>query len=173
MKHDALLARLRDIHGLDPIGAWPPGIGWWLLAAGILLLAALLFWLIRDLYRYPWGSWRRDARDRLVALRRRLARQPARGSAEQLSELMRRIAMARFKRDDCASLSGDAWLDWLEQHDPIGFPWATHAKLLTRLPYAPDDGKEGDEAGKRATLRLLIDAGLRWTAGKPRKSGHV
>ncbi len=171
MKHQELLRQLRDIHGIDPVGWWPPAIGWWLLALGAATAVGLLFWLARDLYRYPWGSWRRDARDRLIRLRRQLKTRPPRETAAELSELMRRIAMARFEREDCASLTGDDWLQWLERHDPIGFPWATHGRPMTRLPYAPGSGKTTDDNAARAGLKLLLDAALRWSAAKADKKG--
>ncbi len=170
MKHEELLRQLRDIHGIDPVGWWPPAIGWWLLVLGVLVAVGLLAWLIRDLYRYPWGSWRRDARDRLIRLRRGLKTHPPRDTAATLSELMRRIAMARFEREDCASLTGDEWLEWLERHDPVGFPWATHGQPMTRLPYAPEP-KQDEASAARASLRLLLDAALRWPAAKRDKSG--
>jgi hypothetical protein len=76
--------------------------------------------------------------------------------AGELSELLRRIAMARFGRRDCAGLSGEAWLDWLSEKDPSGFDWATQGQVLLRLPYAP----EGDAEDAKA-VRVLIDAALR------------
>ena len=38
---------LRDIHLPEPVGWWPPAIGWWLLPVCVLGLIVLLIWLIR------------------------------------------------------------------------------------------------------------------------------
>jgi hypothetical protein len=150
------MAQLRDIRGLDAIPWWPPAPGWWLALAGALLLMLLLIWSIRHLLRFPPGGWRNEARQRLRALRRALRETPTKEIAGELSELLRRIAMARFGRRDCAGLSGEDWLEWLREKDPSGFDWATRGRVLLRLPYAP----EGDAEDAKA-VRALIDAALR------------
>jgi hypothetical protein len=150
------VAQLRDIRGLDAIPWWPPAPGWWLALAGALLLLLLTIVTIRHFLRFPPGGWRSDARRRLRTLRRALRDTPTKEVAGELSELLRRIGMARFGRRDCAGLSGAAWLDWLSEKDPSGFDWATQGQVLLRLPYAP----EGDAEDAKA-VRVLIDATLR------------
>ncbi|HHC71500.1 MAG TPA: DUF4381 domain-containing protein [Thiotrichales bacterium] len=159
MNSGSLIARMRDIHGIDPVSAWPPGWGWWLLA--LLALAALLALLlfVRDLIRYPRGSWQRDARHRLQRLRRQAPRLASHEIAGELSELLRRIAIARLGRKEAAGLSGEAWLAWLEENDPRGFPWRARGVCLLTLPYAP----AGDDCAERGTLTELIGALQAWT----------
>jgi hypothetical protein len=84
--------------------------------------------------------------------------------AGELSELMRRIAMARFGRPACAGLSGEEWLEWLARNDPAGFDWSGRAHLMLELPYAPP-GRAGAE---RPLFNLLIDAALAWVAATER-----
>lgn len=150
---------LHDIRGIDPIPWWPPAPGWWLLALTLLLaLALLLAWWLARRRRHLRGHWQRDARRHLLALQRRLGDQPAKAVAGELSELLRRIAIARCGREHTAALTGEAWLAWLERNDASGFPWHEQGRLLLELPYAPPD-----HGGDRETLARLIDAALNWT----------
>jgi hypothetical protein len=98
----------------------------------------------------------------LYELRRHVAKADAKETAGELSELLRRIAMARYGRSTCAGLSGEEWLDWLQNKDPTGFDWRTKGLPLLDLPYAPP----GQTA--TATLRPLIDAALVWLAAGKR-----
>lgn len=147
---------LRDIHGLDSIPWWPLATGYWL----ILLVLVAVFLLIRAWLRR--GDWRVAARQALLRLKRQQHRLSHKALAAEFSELLRRVAMARYGREACAGLHGEAWLAWLEAHDPKGFPWTDAGKILLRLPYAPPDAAVNAEA-MPALLRALrhwIDAEL-------------
>lgn len=150
-----MIEELRDIHGLDHISWWPPAASMWLvILLSLLLLALLILWL-RQLYLYPPGSWRGEARKALRQLRVRQFHQTAKENASELSELLRRTAMARFGREKQASLSGVEWLNWLQQADPNGFDWAKEGQILLSLPYAPPEREL-----ERRSLEHLIDAAL-------------
>jgi hypothetical protein len=158
---------LRDIHDIAPISWWPPAPGWWLLALGLLILTIGAWrWRARLSLRIPipgitLGSWRWDAAAALRDLRRRAAKgQDAKQIVGELSELLRRIAMARLGRPACAGLTGTGWLDWLATHDPNGFPWRTRGRLLIDVPYAPEGALKGPTGTK--DLLSLIDAALAW-----------
>jgi len=162
-----MLTRLRDIQGLDEISWWPLASGWWLLAMLVIMLSFALVALVRNLRRYPAGSWRRHAWKQLRALKRQTDRMPAQQIASELSELLRRIAIARLGRDRIAGLSGERWLTRLQEHDPNGFAWTQFGRPLLTLPYAPP-GNSQEGAGQ---LLLLIDAAFVWVdrdAGRQR-----
>ena len=89
---------LRDIRGIDPAPWWPPAPGWWLILFGILLSAMLVWWWLQQRRLYPLGRWQKDARRRLLQLKRRLQSAPTKEVASELSELLRRIAIARCGR---------------------------------------------------------------------------
>lgn len=161
-------AQLRDIHGLDTVSWWPPALGWWLLAALIIGLVLGLYALVRHLRRYPPGSWHRDAWRQLRRLRQESGWRPAEQLAGELSELMRRIAVARCGRDQAAALTGERWLEWLQHNDPAGFDWSGKGKVLVTLPYAPP-GLYPVNSGQ---LLTLINAAFAWT-GKYRRSQRV
>jgi hypothetical protein len=150
---------LRDIRGIDPAPWWPPAPGWWLVLLGLLLLLLLVVWLLRRRRLYPLGRWQQDARSRLLELRRRIQREPAKQVAGDLSELLRRIAIARCGREHTAALTGEMWLDWLQSNDTTGFPWREKGQPLLELPYAPPD-----RSADQTTLTELIDAALHWVS---------
>lgn len=154
-----LAAQLRDIRGLDPISWWPLAPGWWILIGGLLVLIIGLTLWIRHLRKYPPGGWNKAARQQLMALRRRQRELGPKTVAAELSELLKRIALARFGRQGFAALSGEDWLQWLEAHDPNNFKWQEKGRLLLELPYAPE-GREADP--KR--LDALIGAALKLAA---------
>jgi hypothetical protein len=162
--------QLRDIHGLDPAPWWPLAPGWWLLAVG-LVLGLWLLWRLGPHLRLPGVvglTWRWDAARQLRDLRRRVRTQEVRQSAGELSELLRRIAMARLGRDACAGLSGQRWLDWLQARDPQGFDWSRRGRLLLQLPYAPPGGTPGADG---TALLELIDAAQNWVAREDHRRG--
>lgn len=130
-------AILRDIHELDAIPWWPPGPGWWVVSGVIALL--LLATGIRYWLRYSglMPGWRNDARRQLRALQQALRQEQPREIAGRLSTLLRRIAMARGGRRQAAGLSGDRWLNWLEENDSSGFRWTKRGQLLLQAPYMP------------------------------------
>ncbi len=163
-----LASQLRDIRGLDAVPWWPPAPGWWLLAAVCVALAVTLFYQFRHLRRYPLGSWHRSAWRELYRLRKQAEHMPADQLAKALSELLRRIAIARVGRAQAAALTGERWLAWLQEHDPAGFAWTQRGKPLLTLPYAPPDAQPQG----REQLLVLLDAAFAWTARRKR-SRHV
>ncbi|MGB5338653.1 MAG: DUF4381 domain-containing protein [Gammaproteobacteria bacterium] len=160
---DTGLTALRDIHGLDPVPWWPLAPGWWYLLGLVALVALAIgirYWLI---YHGPWLGWRGDARRQLRSLKKAAQTEEPREVAGRLSELLRRIAMARTGRREAAGLTGDLWLHWLEEHDNTGFDWEQRAQVLLVAPYMPPA-----MAVKREELAELIHAAIRWIdASKP------
>jgi hypothetical protein len=175
--------QIRDIHGFAGVPWWPPGPGWWLLA-GALILLTLLAWRFRSTLRLripipviTLGDWRWDADRQLRALRRQVQRDEIKlkDAAGRISELLRRIAMARLGRHACAGLTGTEWLGWLHANDPNRFDWDTHGRLLLDAPYAPplDTGA----GARRADLLALVEAAHDWVAHESpkrrRETSHV
>ncbi len=164
----ALAARLRDIRGLDAISGWPPAPGWWLLGGAVLLLLVGVALWIRHLRRFPPGGWNKDARQHLVRLRRRQRTLGAKAVAAELSEVLKRIALTRFGRPGTAALSGEAWLQWLERHDPNGFRWTEKGRLLLELPYAPE-GREADPKALDELIGAAFELAVRRPEDSPRR----
>ncbi|MCP4695622.1 MAG: DUF4381 domain-containing protein [Gammaproteobacteria bacterium] len=147
---------LRDIRGLDPAPWQLPAPGWLLLLGGTLLLAGFVVWWWK--YRRGRSAWQIDGYRQLHALRKRLNKKDeAKKLVADFSELLRRIAMARHGRDSCAGLQGEAWLKWLQTHDPMAFKWQEAAQVLLTLPYAPPGTPI-----ETARLHELLDAATMW-----------
>jgi hypothetical protein len=132
----SLLEKLHDIEGLDPISWWPLAIGWWILIVmGIFMVCALIGFVA---YRLAFKrSWKNDTFQKLAHLEANLTDATARETVITLSEYLRRIALRRFSREECAGLVGEAWLKWLTRHDPKNFDWEKKGTLLIEVPYAP------------------------------------
>ena len=150
-------AILLDIHELDAIPWWPLATGWWIIFGVLLVLllaAGLRYWLR---YSGLMPGWRGDARRQLRALQKALREDEPRAVAGRLSTLLRRIAMARGGRRQAAGLSGDRWLNWLEQHDSTGFSWTKRGQILLQAPYMPPAWTV-----ERKEVARLVAAARRW-----------
>jgi len=110
---------LRDIHMPVSVPWWPLAPGWWvLLASGIAAMAAVYFVYRR--YRKNKGckqriSACRAARaelDRILALASH-GQDDAR-VAQQLSALLRRLAISLFPEQKVAGVTGSEWWRWLD-----------------------------------------------------------
>ncbi|MCB4767400.1 DUF4381 domain-containing protein [Ancylobacter sp. Lp-2] len=109
MTDQADLSRLADIVVPPPVAWWPPAPGWWMLLAA--LLAGLAILLVATVRR-----WRRDAyrREALAALDRLGPASDAAGIAA-VSAVLKRTALAAYPREQVASLTGRAWLSFLDR----------------------------------------------------------
>ena len=153
-----LMAQLHDIEGLDFISAWPWAIGWWILITIGLLGVVFLTWLLIRWILFK-RSWKCDTLSKLARLEQMLE-EPENRKQEILilfSEYLRRIAMRRFARQECAGLMGEAWLAWLSRKDEKNFDWETKGRLLIEAPYAPKE-----YCCKGEEIKELIQAAKKW-----------
>jgi len=124
---------LRDIHLPEPVSWWPPAPGWWLTTALIIVVFAGAFWLLRQWQR---RRWRREALEELARLQQSATSYQ---QLQQLSALLRRVAMTCFPRQQVASLTGPAWLDFLDSN---GGSFKDYAEILLEAPYRADNMTE-------------------------------
>jgi hypothetical protein len=131
-----LLKQLHDIEGLDAISSWPLPIGWW-----IVMVISILVILLGTLSLIRWiiflRSWKNDTLKKLAKLEKNLGSSTTLETVAMLSEYLRRIALKRYSRKECAGLIGEAWLKWLKENDPKQFDWEKRAVILIKAPYAP------------------------------------
>ena len=142
---------IRDLHLPAAVGWWPLAPGWWVLIA---LASAALLWALYRQYR----KWRAD-RARRVALRQLAAiereyseTQDAVTVAGSLSELLRRAYLAYVPRSAIAGLTGERWLEFLDDGlDNATFTRGVGRRLVS-LPY------ERPGSAQRDDVAALIDA---------------
>ena len=119
------LDQLEPLIAPPAISAWPPAPGWWLLP---IVLAALLWGL--------WRLWQRRPRRKqpgeeklidplrlaaLLELERLPTPQndePAGPWLQQLNQLLKRLCQSRHPHDPSLTLSGRAWLAYLDSRCP-------------------------------------------------------
>jgi hypothetical protein len=126
---------LRDIHLPEAVSWWPPAPGWWLLT---LLAVAVGFAL--------WRIWQTRSRRRLLhAAQQQLAQiensyaeTNDRGRALQnISMLLRRLALSRHPRAQVAGLTGERWLQFLDENLPDQPFTQGTGRILIDAPYKP------------------------------------
>jgi len=150
------LENLRDIHLPDTISAWPPAPGWWILA---LLLISLLIWL-------GWKIWNKYQQKQLLRLS--LANviklesdyqqhQDPQLLVRQYSSLLRRVALARFPRQQVASITGSRWLEFLDNSSDTKLFDSEIGRLLLDGPYQ----KSSDNIDNIDTLTRAVHQWLK------------
>ncbi len=108
--------QLRDIHLPPPVSWWPLAPGWWLMLALLLLAGLAALWLVRKRRR---RRYQRVALRQLEALRRQYEDSgDSRLALQQLSRLLRHLAVLHYPADECAGLYGEQWLEFLDR--PFG-----------------------------------------------------
>lgn len=145
--------QLRDIHLPAEPGWWPPAPGWWIVAA---LALVLLLWLSRiALRRYRLHRQRR----RILAMLDALAQADGEltpAAITEISTLLRRLALMRFPRQRVASLTGNAWLRFLDATG--GDDGFTHGpgQVLASGPYQPRLPADMDFVALSALVRAWV-----------------
>lgn len=137
------LADLRDIHLPQPIGWWPPAIGWWLVAALVLLILCMFAWL---LVRRRKTALKRAALAELeqIDLRRQQNGDELQ-TVKELSALLRRVCISLEPNSQSAALTGERWLQYLDQLVDTELFRSETGKLLIEAPYRPQNNIDSRE----------------------------
>ncbi|MFK5925042.1 MAG: DUF4381 domain-containing protein [Desulfuromusa sp.] len=122
---------LHDIHLPTPVSWWPPAPGWWILG-GLLLVMAIFVWGL--------SRFRKRRKLQRLALQQleELTGLPETELLVALSRLLRQAAISHFAQQDCAGLSGQEWLKFLDR------PFYDHpfsagiGSCLSDAPYRPE-----------------------------------
>ncbi len=101
---------LRDIHLPETIGWWPPAIGWWISALLMIMLITIAILLYKRITR---KTAVKTAKKILLSIKQNSSLAD-KEKLVALSELMRRVAVSLSPRKEIASLTGQAWLDYLD-----------------------------------------------------------
>ena len=124
------LAQLRDIHTPPAIDFWPLAPGWWFLTALVLfaLAGAIIIW-----QRYR----KQTAYKRVALLQLKQLQQQAQSDQDflqALNILLKQTALATQPRRDIANLSGEKWLNFLDQLSKHSF-FTDQKGVLANGPY--------------------------------------
>ncbi|AYC33489.1 DUF4381 domain-containing protein [Pseudomonas cavernae] len=119
------LEQLEPLIAPPPAPWWPPAPGWWLLAALLpLLLWGLWRWRRRlqprrqPAVEQPLDPQRQAALAELALLRKPYYGEPAGPWLQQLNVLLKRVCRSHYPENHCHTLSGRAWLAFLDSRCP-------------------------------------------------------
>lgn len=107
------LQRLHDIVMPAAVPWWPLAPGWYAIAGLLLAIIAGVAW--RSWQGYRADRYRREALHAFAAIERRMGDPALRWSGlADIAELLKRVALAAYPREQVAGLTGDAWWQFLE-----------------------------------------------------------
>ncbi|MAV74010.1 MAG: hypothetical protein CBB81_06490 [Cellvibrionales bacterium TMED21] len=110
MNPEQLLSQLEPNRLPPEIGFWPLATGWWVLIAIVAAAGAVA--LVYALRRHRKNAYRRAGLSRLLELENNA------GSAVELSETLKIVALNAFPQAQVAGLSGNKWRDFLVSSCP-------------------------------------------------------
>lgn len=126
---------LRDIHLPDPVSWWPLAPGWWGLIVLLVLLVLLTVYFIRR-YRNHKISALYLARKELEHIRTGFnSDQDKSNLVKELSELIRRVSISIFPREQSAALTGKEWLKFLDKYSDKNQFEKGIGRVLIEAPY--------------------------------------
>jgi hypothetical protein len=142
---------LRDIHLPGQPDFWPPAPGWWLAA---IMVIALLGWIgMKGLQYFRNRRRRKRILDLLEQLEQSSATRPLPDYLAQLTELMKRFALAHYPRRVVAPLSGSDWLHFLDESGGHGRFSQGPGRVLAHGPYMHDLPDSTDIAALTSLVR--------------------
>jgi len=129
------MLELRDIHAAPAPGWWPPAPGWWVVAVLLTVLLVLgLLWLRR---RYRARRFRRQVMLELEHIGDRYKDKYNDGFFTETGVWLRRVALRRYPAEQVASLTGFAWLEFLDATGGAGEFCNGVGQVLETGPYCP------------------------------------
>lgn len=151
---------LHDLAVPEPVSLVPQAIGWWIVAAIVLVGVAVA--AIGVVRRRRANRYRREALARLRTLEAELAESATRAAAAaRLPALVKQTALAAQPRAEVAGLSGEPWLALL---DDCGGGRAFRegpGRLLPTLAYAPSADVDAIPPGEIAALVKVVRRWIR------------
>lgn len=136
--NDPLELPLKDIHLPADVSWWPPAPGWWILLGMILLAVAFYFWWRQRQQRINRSAITL-ARQELELLQNQYQKhKDGRQFVADLSVLLRRLSISAFPRQESASLTGDAWLEFLDASLGDDSFSTGPGRILLEAPYRPE-----------------------------------
>ncbi len=125
-----LLQQLRDLHLPESVSWWPLAPGWWIVVTALLFIAVVVSMrLVRNYLR------RRQQTPELRQLNELYKQCAADGDAtsyyDRLTSILKQSAIERDDSMSVPRLSGNAWVDWMEQSAETSFTATARDTLTT------------------------------------------
>jgi hypothetical protein len=133
-----------------PISWWPQTTGWLCLGLVLTVFGGVLAW--KKLRHWYANRYRREA---ALEIRKLADNRAADSILPQLNQLLKRVALAAYSREEVAMLSGQPWADFLNRQCAVPTFSDTQLELLATGGYR---AVNVDEDGARG----LLDAALLW-----------
>lgn len=145
------LAQLKDIHLPSPIGWWPLAPGWYVLIILVLFLAIIVAYYIYKRHRNAQAK--NQALLLLNNYQKQYEHEPNGAQASAcISELLRRVALVYYPREQVASLHGEEWLKFLNKTGK-GIDFNLVKELLLDAPF---------KTTETMSLKPLFDTAQLW-----------
>lgn len=145
------LAQLKDIHLPTPIGWWPLAPGWYILLALVLFLTIVLAYAVYQRHRNALAK--KQALLLLNSYQKQYEQeQNGAQTSAYISELLRRVALVYYPREQVASLHGEEWLKFLNETGK-GIDFNRIKDLLLDAPF---------QTGKTMDLQPLFSTAQLW-----------
>ena len=136
---------LRDIHLPDPVSLWPLASGWWILMIFFVIFFSLTIYLIRH-YRNHKISAFYLAKEELERIKTDFNISQNKSSlVKELSELIRRLSISVFPRKESAGLTGEEWLNFLDQYSDNNEFGNGIGRILIEAPYQANPRFDSNE----------------------------
>lgn len=145
------LAQLKDIHLPPPIGLWPLAPGWYVIMVLVILLFGVSLYLIYRKHQH--AKAKKHALFLLVQYQKQYEQEHnVPETSARISELLRRVALVYYPRNEVASLHGKDWLLFLNKTSK-GVDFILVKDLLLEAPFKTNETLD---------LNPLFKAARRW-----------
>lgn len=105
---------LRDIHLPETSLWWPPAPGWWILLVLIIILIVTVYYFLQRVKKKKLSAIYL-AKQELDNINKDFAVKKDKSKLiKELSELIRRVTISVYNRNESASLTGEDWLLFLD-----------------------------------------------------------
>jgi len=145
----ASLDHLVDILSLPPVSWWPLAPGWYVVTAAVLVLLGVLVikvWLHRRRNHY-----------RVLALSEIKHAGKGATAVAHIAQVLKRTALAVAPRQNVAALSGEQWLQWLNQNgNGVSFSEKSR-QILSENIYGAGQADDADIEALARTAQAWIN----------------
>jgi hypothetical protein len=145
------------VHGIDEV-MLPEAIAWWPSAPGWKVVGIVLTaWILRQAVRMARRWWRNRYRREALLQLQQLQQQAGIKRQDVVAALpyyIKATALQAYPRGEVASLSGEAWLSFLDaQYSKAKFSEGTGRKLLS-VSYLPREQWQLDDAESNKLIHM-------------------